>query len=70
VYFEDGRVMTPELPGGGDPIESFTREMQAAVDGVSTGQVPDLLSARLARDALALCHRECESVKTGRMVDV
>ena len=31
---------------------------------------PDLLSGQLARDSLVLCHRECESVKTGKAVAV
>jgi hypothetical protein len=40
------------------------------VDGVVAGKAPDLLSAKLARDALVLCHKECESVRTGRAVEV
>ena len=34
------------------------------------GKEPDLLSGQLARDALVLCHRECDSVTTGKAVDV
>ena len=45
-------------------------ELQAAVDGVKKGQEPDLLSAKLARDALVLCYKECESVKTGKAVSI
>jgi hypothetical protein len=37
---------------------------------VVSGQEPDLLSGRLARDALVLCHREIESVRTGTAVAV
>jgi hypothetical protein len=32
--------------------------------------MPALLSGQLARDALVLCHKECESVKTGKVVAV
>lgn len=64
----DGKTDHPQLPGGGDPLAAFTDEIQAAVDGVATGKEPDLLSAKLARDALVLCHREIESVKTGKAV--
>ena len=39
-------------------------------EGVSKAQEPDLLSGTLARDALVLCHRECESVKAGKAVRV
>lgn len=66
----DGKATQPQLPGGGDPLAAFTDELQAAVDGVATGREPDLLSGKLARDALVLCHRECESVKTGKAVAV
>src|SRR3954468_23632093 len=66
----DGKATTPALPGGGDPLSAFADELQAAAEGVTGGREPDLLSGQLARDALVLCHREIESVKTGRAVDV
>jgi len=53
-----------------DPVASFAAEIQAAVEGVRANRLPDLLSAELARDALLLCHKECQSVKTGAAVDV
>ena len=34
------------------------------------GKEPDLLSGKLARDALVLCHNEIESVRTGKAVAV
>jgi predicted dehydrogenase len=66
----DGKSSQPALPGAGDPLAAFADEIQAAVNGASSGQEPDLLSGKLARDALVLCHRECESVKTGKAVSV
>src|SRR3954470_7288464 len=54
--------------GDGDPLAGFAAELQAAVDGVAAGRAPDLLSGALARDALVLCHKEVESVKTGNPV--
>jgi predicted dehydrogenase len=66
----DGKSEQPALPGGGDPLTAFAEEIQTAVDGVVSGKEPDLLSGQLARDALVLCHRECESVKTGKTVSV
>jgi predicted dehydrogenase len=66
----DGKSTQPELQSGGDGLSAFTDEIQAAVDGVISGKEPDLLRGVLARDALVLCHRECESVKTGRSVRV
>jgi|SRR5579883_357520 len=68
VLTADGKSTQPTLPGGGDSLSAFTDELQAAVNGVSSGKEPDLLSGKLARDALVLCHREIESVKTGKAV--
>ncbi|HVK12743.1 MAG TPA: Gfo/Idh/MocA family oxidoreductase [Gemmataceae bacterium] len=70
VFTADGKATQPDLAGGGDPIAAFTTELQTAVEAVRTGKEPDLLSGQLARDALVLCHKECESVKTGRAVSV
>jgi predicted dehydrogenase len=70
VYHADGRIEFPSLPGGGDPIAAFTDELQAAVDGVTNHKMPAMLDGTLARNALVLCHAECESVRTGRAVTV
>jgi hypothetical protein len=56
----------PAQPGG--DVAAFVAELQAAVDGVAAGKMPDLLSGQLARDALVMCHKECESVVTRRPV--
>ena len=69
VFKSDGTSEQPKL-GDGDPIVAFTTEIQTAVDAVKSGQMPPLLSGQLARDALVLCHKECESVKTGTVVAV
>lgn len=70
VLTADGKSERPELPGGTDPTAAFTAELQAAVDGVRAGREPDLLSGRLARDALVMCQKECESVLAGRAVRI
>src|SRR6185503_2907140 len=66
----DGTSEQPKLAGGDEATTAFTIEIQAAVDGVKANREPDLLSGKLARDALVLCYRECESVKTGRAVAI
>ncbi len=68
VFPKTGGSFQPELPGGGDPIAAFTLELQAAVDGVNSNAEPPWLSGQLARDALMLCYKECESVRTGKIV--
>jgi predicted dehydrogenase len=70
VLKDDGTTEQPKLAGGDEATAAFTLEIQAAVDGVKTGREPDLLSGKLARDALVMCYRECESVKTGQAVAV
>jgi predicted dehydrogenase len=70
VLTADGGSEQPQLPGGDDPTTAFTAELQAAVDGIAAGKEPDLLSGQLARDALVMCHKECESVFTGKPVRI
>jgi predicted dehydrogenase len=67
VLAAGGNVERPPL-GDGDPVTAFAAELQTAVDGVRAGQAPELLSGQLARDALVMCHKECESVRTGMPV--
>jgi predicted dehydrogenase len=70
VLTADGKAEQPALSGGGDPLAGFVSEIQAAVEGVKSGKEPDLLSGKLARDALVLCHQECASVRSGAPVAV
>ena len=70
VYTADGRSKNPKLRGGADPLSAFTTEIQTAAEGVRTGKEPGLLSGQLARDALVLCYKECQSVRTGKPVVV
>jgi len=69
VLHADGKSEVPAL-GSGDPIDSFASEIQAAVDGVAANKVPDVLSGQLARDALVMCLRECDSVRSGQAMSI
>jgi predicted dehydrogenase len=69
VLHADGKTEQSKLTGG-DPVEAFTTEIQLAVDGVKSGRMPDMLSGQLARDALVMCLKECESVKSGKAVSL
>ena len=66
---DDGAVHPVEL-GEVDPIDAFTGELQHAVDAINQGNEPTALSGIGARDALMLCYKEAESVKTGQTVAV
>lgn len=70
VLTADGKSEQPKMEGGEDPVIAFTAEIQTAVNGVQSNSLPDLLSGQLARDALVMCHKECESVKSGSIVDL
>jgi predicted dehydrogenase len=70
VLTDDGKVKQPKLKAPAEATTAFTAEIQAAVEGVKSGRAPDLLSAQLARDALVLCQKECQSVLSGNAVTI
>jgi predicted dehydrogenase len=59
-------VTLPAEPGG--DVAAFVAEIQTAVDGAASGKMPELLSGQLARDALVMCYKECESVMSRKPV--
>lgn len=63
------KVTRPKLSGG-DPVLGFVAEIKEVVRSITSGDVSSLLSAELARDALTLCYRQTEAVRTGRIVRV
>jgi predicted dehydrogenase len=66
----DGGVTNPKVEGGDEWCAAFTAELQEAVNAVTSGQEPALLSGALARDALKLCYLEAKSAATGKRVKV
>lgn len=66
---EDGTVEQIDL-GDVDPIDAFTAEIQYAVEAIDKKEEPTALSGIGARDALLLCYKEAESVRTGKIVPV
>lgn len=69
VLASDGKVKRPKLSGG-DPMNAFEAELKEVVRCVKKGEASSLLGAELARDAIALCHAQAKSLKTGRRVRV
>ena len=67
VYGEDGRVQRPDL-GDGDPVRAFEAEIAEVVRCVQSNQPSQILSGTLARDAIAICHKQTESVQNNRSV--
>lgn len=69
VMMADGTVERPAL-GSSDPIDAFADELAVAVASVEQGVALPQLSGALARQALAVCHAEVESVKSGKLVEI
>ena len=67
VLTEDGKVEKPELPNY-DEIQVFANELKEATDAVRAGKPSKMLDGQLARDALALCHTQIESINTRKRV--
>jgi predicted dehydrogenase len=69
VILPDGTVGRPAL-GSGDPIDSFASELTVAVEAVASKVEAPRLSGKLARQALAICQAEVESVYSGGTVAI
>lgn len=61
-----GKVMQPKPAA----VDGFVAELTEATKSVKSGALSSLLAGNLACDALHLCHKQIESVKTGRVVKV
>jgi len=68
VLNENGTSETVNVDS--DPIAAFAYELERVAAGVAAGAVDPFLSGSTARDALVLCHKEIESVKSGKPVAV
>jgi predicted dehydrogenase len=65
IYDGEGRVLQPAL-GDGDPVHAFEGEIREIVQSLTSGRPSTLLSGEFARDAILICQKEAESVRTGR----
>jgi predicted dehydrogenase len=66
---DQGGVQKAELAGG-DPIDAFANELREVVHSVKAGQSSQVLGAILAQDAMRLCERQAESLRSGQPVRV
>ena len=57
IMHADGTVERPDL-GGGDPIEAFTRELDAVAESFHTGVVNPILDGATAADAIEICQMQ------------
>jgi predicted dehydrogenase len=66
---EKGQVIRPNV-GEWDPVKSFSEEISEVVQSVQTGIASPLLSGQLARDAVMICQRQTDSVRSGESVTI
>lgn len=64
VLTQDGQCEQPTLDGG-DEIDAFARELTETVSAITSGTESSILSGQIARDALAMCHAQTESIQSG-----
>jgi predicted dehydrogenase len=69
VLTADGKVYRPAMKSS-DPVDAFVDELTEATRAVKNGKRSALLDGQLARDALALCHKQTDSLAKGRLVRV
>jgi predicted dehydrogenase len=62
-----GKATQPKL-GSSDPTDGFIAELREVARSLKSGTPSDILSGELATDALRLCLRQTQSVKSGRLV--
>ena len=66
VLTPNGKAERPKLR----EVDAFAAELTEAVKAVSSGKPSPLLAGELALDALKLCHKETQSVRTKKPVKV
>jgi hypothetical protein len=70
VLADDDRVEQPQF-GDGDPMmDAFAIEITAVAEAVKSGQAAEFLMGDLARDAIVICQKQTESVRTSRRVEL
>jgi predicted dehydrogenase len=66
VLGSGGKVVRPKL----DAVDGFVAELTEVVKSVRKNEPSPILAGELALDALTLCHRETQSVRTKKLVKV
>lgn len=65
VLENKGKVVRPQL-GEGDPVDGFVAELKEVTRSIRTGEGSKILGCDLARDVLLLCHKQTQSVRSGK----
>jgi predicted dehydrogenase len=70
VLDSKGKVERPAMPAGDPSLSAFEAEIKEFATAVKNNKPSPILSGELARDAIALCHKQTESVRKGKPVKV
>lgn len=65
-----GKVQYPQLPPGDPMLSAFDAEIKEVSQSVTSGKPSSLLSGTLARDAIVLCHKQTQAVKSGKTAKI
>jgi predicted dehydrogenase len=65
-----GNAEQVKLPEGDPMLAAFDAEIKEVVQSIKSGKPSALLSGELARDAIVLCHKQTQAVKSGKTVKV
>ena len=65
-----GAAEYPQLPPGDPMLSAFDAEIKEVAQSIKSGQPSSLLSGDLARDAIVLCHKQTQAVKSGKALRV
>lgn len=70
VLDSKGNVTNPPMPPGDPMLAAFEAEVKEVVRAIKSGKPSPLLSGDLARDAIVLCHKQTQAVRTGKTVKI
>jgi predicted dehydrogenase len=65
-----GNAEHPPLPEGDPMLSAFEAEIAEVAQSIQSGKPSALLSGDLARDAIVLCHKQTQAVKSGKTTKV
>ena len=65
-----GNAEHPPLPEGDPMLAAFEAEIAEVAQSIQSGKPSALLSGDLARDAIVLCHKQTQAVKSGKTVKI
>lgn len=70
LFDSKGKATHPKLPQGDPMLIAFDEEIKEVVRSIASGQPSQILAGCLARDAIVLCHKQTQAVRSGKTVRI